>query len=312
MFNSLDLFLGCVFDHEWCSRAPLADEYHPGTRKEFLDTIMEHIRSDNDQNILWLYGLPRTGKTVISWAVHDFCREERRIGATLFFRHIGGCDPSKVVCRLAGWLHDLSRDVALMIAETVATNPGIINAPLREQFEKLIYDPLTKAELDVRAPLAVILDGLDECGTRETRKEMLELIREDFPRLSKQLRFFITSRPEEDIAEALSVPSIPALYLDNETPASRYDLSRYLSKNFIEITKVEHNIDPVPPGWTLWHNENLELVEKVARGRFEWVAELILAYRGTGSPEWFLRVLERAAKDKVARMETEGRALVKT
>ncbi|EJC99180.1 uncharacterized protein FOMMEDRAFT_160751 [Fomitiporia mediterranea MF3/22] len=101
------------------------------------------------------------------------------------------------------------------------------SSPAR-QFEKLLLNPLSSAK-GAKGPIIIIIDALDECGTAEQRREILELLKVNFANLPLEVQYFITSRPENDILRSLSSrPHICELKLEHTSTESRRDVLAYI------------------------------------------------------------------------------------
>lgn len=81
---------------------------------------------------------------------------------------------------------------------------GSSGAKLSDVFDRFLLQPLNKAIQDADSrPIVVLLDALDEMKPGPDRRALLALLGSHFSRLSGQVRFILTSRPEADIVEAL-------------------------------------------------------------------------------------------------------------
>ena len=71
---------------------------------------------------------------------------------------------------------------------------------VRSQARKLIVETATAAEL---AGPVLVVDAMDEAGTKETRQPLLGAIAEEFPNLPQTVKIIITSRDKQDIRTSL-------------------------------------------------------------------------------------------------------------
>ena len=80
-----------------------------------------------------------------------------------------------------------------------------MKSSLDEQFRCLVQEPLTSlAERHDLGPIIIILDALDECGTEETRQNLLDVLSVRLAKLPKMFRFLIASRDEPEIRVSIS------------------------------------------------------------------------------------------------------------
>ena len=81
-------------------------------------------------------------------------------------------------------------------------------------------------------PIIIILDALDECGTPETRNELLDLLSSG---LLGMFRLSIASRDEPDIRVAFSPPAIIIrdVLIDDQSTTS--DISRFFRQRLSSV-----------------------------------------------------------------------------
>jgi len=113
-----------------------------------------------------------SGKSTISTTLANKFRDDRCLGAFLFFsRDVKErSDPAVVVRTLAFQLGSFSASMRAAISQALTRNLGIVRAPIRLQFRKLVVEPLlTLFAVRRHTPIVVILDALDECGNPTER-----------------------------------------------------------------------------------------------------------------------------------------------
>ena len=57
----------------------------------------------------------------------------------------------------------------------------------------------TTTAAELAGPVVLVVDAMDEAGTKETRQPLLDAIAEEFPNLPQTVKIIITSRDEQDI-----------------------------------------------------------------------------------------------------------------
>ena len=83
------------------------------------------------------------------------------------------------------------------IRTVIDADPYVTDKPLKEQFDKLILEPLGKLKGDSRAmTIILVLDALDECDRDPDIRLIISLLSKAKTLSSVRLRAFVTSRPE--------------------------------------------------------------------------------------------------------------------
>src|SRR6266702_8708233 len=82
------------------------------------------------------------------------------------------------------------------ISKAIHTDPAISEKALKDQFEKLILQPLSEATAVQALELVIIIDALDECERDEDIRAILQLLSRTRGLKPVALRVFVTSRPE--------------------------------------------------------------------------------------------------------------------
>ncbi|RYP19500.1 hypothetical protein DL767_009639 [Monosporascus sp. MG133] len=146
--------LACVFD-----KLPIADgaafdshaeEYnptcHPDTRVDLLHKISRWAENSQAKSVFWLNGMAGTGKSTISRTLaHSFSRDGR-LGASFFFKRGEGDRDgmSKFFITIAVQLVEKVPALVPYVKNAIDADPAIFKKVIREQFEKLILEPLSK------------------------------------------------------------------------------------------------------------------------------------------------------------------------
>lgn len=242
-----------------------------GTRTGIQKQIIDWMVSDSDQNIFWLHGVAGSGKSTISTTIAENFRGLHRLGAFLFFER-GKSNPASVIETLAYGLAGAYLNIAKHITAAIELDNDIASASAANQFGELILKPLIASAADLRGPILIILDALDECGTFETRRTLMELFRRELHKLPKNVRILITSRRETDIEEALSARpnSAREIELDYTSGDSQRDILAYICAEMVWWVK---NKVPVPEDWP-WE-ANMKLLAKAAAGLFIWASTAV-------------------------------------
>lgn len=223
-------------------------EYLEGTRTDILRDIREWAFSLHGKSIFWLQGMAGTGKSTISRAVARFLKDSNSLGASFFFKR-GEEDrwnAKKLIPTLTNQLILQIPELRHGVQKALDLDPYIASKVLREQFERLLHQPLLNLRHDQvgRQPQTaiIVVDALDECeDDREVQNiiAMLPLLQEV---KALHLRIFLTSRPALPISLGFSKIGDHE-YQDlalREIPrqVTEHDIRLFLRDRF---TKIRHN-----------------------------------------------------------------------
>ncbi|KPA35358.1 vegetative incompatibility protein het-e-1, partial [Fusarium langsethiae] len=254
--SQLPIAYGASFDSK-------AEEHNPtclpNTREELLREIYSWIDNPNSKTVYWLNGMAGTGKSTIARTVAHSRSKRGDLGASFFFKR-GEMDRdnlNKLMSTLAHQLVLSIPGVAFFIKKTLDANPAIVGKSVKEQFEKLIQEPLSEAAATATVPSSVVMviDALDECD-QEADIRLLINIFSQAKTLRSHFRVFLTSRPELPIR--LGFSEVQGSYQDlvlHDIPAQivEHDIIVFLNDEF---KKIRHDFNmtvgderKLPPDW---------------------------------------------------------------
>ncbi|RKK99148.1 Vegetative incompatibility protein HET-E-1, partial [Fusarium oxysporum] len=310
--DRLQIAEGASFDSK-------AEEHNPtclpDTRVELLRDIERWIDDQNSKTIFWLNGMAGTGKSTISRTVAQMRHKHGDLGASFFFKR-GEADRgslSKFVPTLARQLAWSTLGAATFIKSAVEADPAIADKAVRDQFERLVREPLsraTSASLS-RPSVVIVVDALDECEKDADVKLLLELFSSLRFVDSLRVRVLITSRPE--LAIRLGFFFIEGTYKDlilQEIPHSiiEHDISVFLRH---ELASIRNNFNKgavdelklsVP-----WPGEsNLRKLTRAAMPLFIYAATICRFVNDSylGSPDELLQsVLHRTGNNQASKLD---------
>ncbi|KAF8661429.1 hypothetical protein AX16_001347 [Volvariella volvacea WC 439] len=185
----------------------------PNTREAIIEDIIFWMEdSERDHNVMWLRGPAGIGKSAIArtTAKRVDSKDSKAVLAGSFFFFRG--DPKRnnldhVIHTLAHQLATAVEAVGKEIYNVIRKNPDILDSDLEVQWRKLIVDPIMAVES--LPPMAMIIDGLDECGNDEDQCTILEFIALCGPRFP--VAFLVCSRPEPNIANSFDAEPLVSL-----------------------------------------------------------------------------------------------------
>ncbi|GKZ36740.1 hypothetical protein AbraIFM66950_007937, partial [Aspergillus brasiliensis] len=253
------------------------EECHPGTRVELLYEVQEWARSAHRQPIFWLNGMAGTGKSTISRTVATRLDQQQVLGASFFFKR-GEGDRGVAKKFFPTLIYQLVSKVPDLIPEVhkaIEDDQNISTQDLTQQFDKLIFQPLSKLHLHQPAPFVILIDALDECESEDKIKLILQLLFKLEDIKSVQLRVFLTSRPEFPIRLGFKNHEYHNLILHELPKTVVEDDIRLFLRNKLADIRHEHPLSfayPLPPDWP--GNNNIEKLVKMAVPLFIFAATL--------------------------------------
>jgi hypothetical protein len=163
------------------------------------------------------------------------------VGATVFFSINGRQDGTKTITTISYQLAVKLNPYRLFIQREITHDPSLLRKSLSKQFNKFIVEPfIHQRVLDPSSRLLIIIDGLDECASPLTQRELLGLISDfciTYP--SSPLVWMIASRPEPHITSFFSQPHVAFSYEKEEilvdSDDAHEDVKRYLRDKFRDL-----------------------------------------------------------------------------
>ena len=205
-------------------------------------------RTQQGKCIFWLNGMAGTGKSTISRTVAQSFAEDGQLGASFFFKRGEGerGNASRFFTTIT--LHLVRRVPALVpyVRSAIDAEPEISEKSLKEQFEKLIFQPLSQAmQTSIQiSTLIIVIDALDECEREGDIRTILHLLLQTRHLQSVHIRIFLTSRPELPIRLEFKKMSADAhqdvILQDIPQDTIEHDISIYLTDELTRI-KEEYN-----------------------------------------------------------------------
>src|SRR4051812_11587087 len=170
----------------------------PDTRTELLHQIQRWANDNNSKSIFWLSGAAGTGKSTIARTVARTFAEHQQLGASFFFKRGEGerGNATLFFTTIATQLLIRVPEIGPGIKKAIDANPAISEKALKDQFEKLILQPLLELARLPASTLLIVIDALDECEQDNDIRAILQLLSRSKVLKSVSLRILVTSRPE--------------------------------------------------------------------------------------------------------------------
>ncbi|KAK5988504.1 Vegetative incompatibility protein HET-E-1 [Cladobotryum mycophilum] len=263
----------------------------PKTRIELLHQISEWAENPSTKSIFWLNGMAGTGKLTISRTIARSFASTGHLGAT-----------AQLAARKPA--------IASSIKSAINADSAIGDKGLKEQFDKLILQPLTAISQNAEKGefLVIVIDALDECEPEDKVKLIIHLFASA---KSLGLKIVATSRPELPIR--LGFAKLKGEYQDVilheiSKPVIEHDLAVFLRhelaiirENYNETAQKHRQLDADWPG-----QSGFDALVTMAIPLFIFAATVcrFLADRKCGNPDERLRkVLDYQTRSQESKLD---------
>ncbi|THH31085.1 hypothetical protein EUX98_g3110 [Antrodiella citrinella] len=272
----------------------------PGTRRQLLRNLVTWGLMMSDGNVRFIYGMSGSGKSTT-------------------------VRPHDVIRSLAAHLAAFDTHIAEAIAAQITENPNATEGPLLQQFDELLKKPLWSVDDNVSTPdgpaltlewtILVVIDGLDQCGTPEDRKDLVAVLADQLEILPRWIRFIITSRPESNLRAKFR--RVTYMTLDHNDVDTKDEVAACVRDRMEAIRMKNLSLDMATDGPDWPGEDMLDKLSRRAQGQFAW-AKIACAFIDLSSPPDRLRaviddsnapihVLHQSFTDYLCSPHNEGR-----
>ena len=193
-------------------------------RKWLEEEVEQWLDDPHGKKICLLSGVPAVGKS--AFAVH-YTHYNWRVAANLFCRSNMNTfnDPSMVLQTLAFQLACHLPDYRKNLLRTLPENKAALEKLTEDElFETLLGPNIANTVDGGQETMAIVVDGLDECGTPE-RNALARLLAKRAPGLPRWLRVLVLARRTPAVLQSMS--SAARIELDSRAPQNRADIRAY-------------------------------------------------------------------------------------
>ncbi|KAJ5382563.1 hypothetical protein N7517_000474 [Penicillium concentricum] len=222
-----------------------------GTRIDLLQEIDAWAKSPHGKCIFWLNGMAGTGKSTISRTVANRLKQQQLLGASFFFKR-GEEDRGPAKKLFPTLTEQLVLGIPQMLPQVqkaIDEDPDISQKVLREQFEKLLLNPLLQIEPQQGTiSRVIVIDALDECDLEDDIEIILRLLPQVQKSTSVQLRLLLTSRPELPIKlgfNKITDDHQDLVLHEMAKPVIEHDISLYFEDQLLRLKQRSS----FPPDW---------------------------------------------------------------
>jgi hypothetical protein len=256
----------------------------PNTRKALLEDIWKWIYSadvKDTASIFCLTSVAGAGKSAIAHTVAQRCHDEGVLASSFFFnREVAGRnEPKMLLSTIARDLAGRSKGLCDQISLAIEFDRSLATASISRQFGPLILAPCLRYLTD--RPVVIVIDALDE----GYNNELLEILRDDIPKLPGTFRIFLTFRVIRDINKFMSqVNHVRLRSIDIHERTNLEDIAIYIKHELKNVAELQELGDD-------WPGQHLadEFTRK-AEGLFLWVATVSRYLCRTTYPDNKLRL----------------------
>ena len=180
-------------------------------------------------SILWLFGIPGCGKTILSSTVIENLLDRRNLDRTLMiaYFYIDFSEeetqiPENMIRSLLKQICVQSHTAAQKVDPLYSTCANGLRQPTLDQLLALSYEILNGI---IDGDMYFIIDALDECRQREN---LLRLLKRIHGQKHPRLHILVTSRPELDIEKSLRAMTDDEARICIQSTLVRKDILTYI------------------------------------------------------------------------------------
>ncbi|XP_046849881.1 uncharacterized protein LOC124443403 [Xenia sp. Carnegie-2017] len=214
----------------------LYKKYLEGTRQWLFEKFNTWFndKSEDASNVMILIAGPGVGKSVFAAEVCRRYSKKDKLAASHFCRYniSNYRNPQILIESLASSLCDTIPNFKSKLNEELQRKH--LEESVNDVFIVLLNNPLHS--LEDHEPMLLVIDALDESQV-DGKSELLELIADEFHRLPKWIKIFITSRPELPVQTKLKDMNPVEITTHPRDKNNEKDLHKYLRHELYDLVQ---------------------------------------------------------------------------
>jgi len=261
-----------------------APKCHPHTRVAVINKLIDWLtgKIHKEALIMWLYGAAGAGKSAIAHTLAEICDEKGWLLATFFFWKTASerNNASRFVATIAHQVAQAIPAVREFIEAALNDNGSVLDLSIDTQLSKLILEPLVRLHSSgfdfQNCPFAIIVDGLDECQSKDMQSKVVKSLAAAFHRSPLRIRILIASRPEVYLKSTFNSspiqPHLTRLALSDEYSPEK-DIYQFLKDSFDKVRREHPLAHYIPSSWP--SSDILDELTKKSSGQFIFASTTI-------------------------------------
>ncbi|KAG9119981.1 hypothetical protein FRC07_004714, partial [Ceratobasidium sp. 392] len=195
----------------------------PETRTEIIDDLAVWTQHrDSEPSFAWMSGQAGLGKSSIATSLCLRLNGQNVRAASFFCKRDSPelRDPRNVLTTIVYGLALQWHAYRSVVVDAMNQDPEFHSRHLQPLYDLLVAKPLDwiQQEHSPAEPFVVVVDALDECGDKDTRRQLLTCLR-NLSQVGHRIKVLVTSRPDPDVKGFFEG--------DDMTWFAEYDVRRY-------------------------------------------------------------------------------------
>ncbi|KAF5329656.1 hypothetical protein D9619_009192 [Psilocybe cf. subviscida] len=257
---------------------------YPGTREEVIRLIERWMDGEDgaSPNMMWLSGPAGGGKSAIVQTIAERCKRRGVQTASFFFFR---SDPTRSSARplIATLLYQIFKfhsPARQAVATILADDPLLFDTSIQDQFDLLLSVPTQDIpkplQSPARRPIALLIDGLDECDSEKKtpQRKILQALEHLVMQKNSPFIVLVASRAEPHITMAIKQLSSPvqSIFLDDQYQPGK-DIRVFVTGEFGKIKSSHHLAHTLSDHWP--SNKDIESIVTKSSGQFVYAATVM-------------------------------------
>lgn len=214
-----------------------------GTRLKLLEDIKSWILDTglNSSSLLFLEGLPGTGKSAVARSVALWAQTHDILGAQVYLRRKDVTFPETAISFLVRNLAyaPCASDLRDEIANSCQQYCGDLS-DVKALVDHWILGPLSNAEISDARTIVIVVDSLDSLGEQIATDNLEAMLRIRRDKLPFAFKILLTSRPpSERQTSILGEYAVRKLTMSGYGRSTREDVRSFISSSFQELSEME-------------------------------------------------------------------------